>query len=98
MEINKLVFLIIAILLSVPTMAQNRLEPIRKLEIGKNREFVVNGKPFFPIMSWAQPKKNYAILILYPQKTQAVMLLPNLRQDKLKMAMFLLGFILMNLI
>ena len=40
-------------------MAQVPLEPIKKVEVGKNREFVVNGKPFFPIMSWAQPSKMY---------------------------------------
>jgi hypothetical protein len=41
------------------SMAQVPLEPIKKVEVGKNREFVVNGKPFFPIMSWAQPSKMY---------------------------------------
>jgi hypothetical protein len=38
------------------------LEPIQKVEIGKNRQFIVNGKDFFPIMSWAQPPKNYKML------------------------------------
>lgn len=41
------------------SMAQVPLEPIKKVEVGKNREFVVNGKPFFPIMSWAQPSDMY---------------------------------------
>ena len=44
------------------SIAQVTLEPIQKVEIGKNREFIVNGKTFFPIMSWAQPAKNYAML------------------------------------
>jgi hypothetical protein len=39
--------------------AQSAPEPIKKVQIGKNREFLVNGKPFLPIMSWAQPPKNY---------------------------------------
>ena len=38
------------------------MEPIKKIEIGKNRQFIVNGKDFFPIMSWAQPAKNYQML------------------------------------
>jgi hypothetical protein len=47
---------------SISTMAQGTLEPIQKVEIGKNRELIVNGKQFFPIMSWAQPAKNYKML------------------------------------
>ena len=38
------------------------LEPIRTVEIGKNRELRVNGKPFFPLSSWAQDPKNFAQL------------------------------------
>jgi len=48
--------------LCIPVIAQTSLEPIQKVEIGKNHEFIVNGKPFFPIMSWAQSGKNYAML------------------------------------
>lgn len=59
MKPNKLLIVIAVALLSVSAVAQNSLEPIRKIEIGKNHEFIVNGKPFFPIMSWAQPSKNY---------------------------------------
>ena len=46
----------------ISTFAQAPLEPIQKVEVGKNRQFMVNGKPFFPIMSWAQPSKNYPML------------------------------------
>jgi len=59
MKLNKLLIVTAVALFSSSVMAQNPVEPIRKTEIGKNREFVVNGKPFFPIMSWAQPSKNY---------------------------------------
>ena len=59
MKLSKLLIVIAVALLSVSATAQNHLEPIKKIEIGKNREFIVNGKPFFPIMSWAQPSKNY---------------------------------------
>ena len=59
MKLNKLLIVIAIASLSVSAMAQNPVEPIKKVEIGKNREFVVNGKPFFPIMSWAQPSKNF---------------------------------------
>jgi len=33
--------------------------PIKTVTIDQNRAFVVNGRPFFPIMSWAQPTKNF---------------------------------------
>jgi hypothetical protein len=59
MKPNKLFILIAVASLSYFAKAQNAVEPIKKVEVGKNREFVVNGKPFFPIMSWAQPAKNY---------------------------------------
>lgn len=59
MKPNKLLIVIAIALLSLSAIAQNAVEPIKKLEIGKNREFVINGKPFFPIMSWAQPSKNF---------------------------------------
>ncbi len=59
MKLRRLVILIAAALVSVSAVAQNAVEPIKKVKVGKNREFVVNGKPFFPIMSWAQPAKNY---------------------------------------
>lgn len=42
--------------------AQDALKPIRKVTVGKNRELIVNGQPFLPIMSWAQPTKNYGQL------------------------------------
>jgi len=35
------------------------LEPIQKVEIGPNRELRVNGKPFFPLMSWAQSPRRF---------------------------------------
>lgn len=37
-------------------------EPIRTVEVGKNRELRVNGKPFFPIMSWLQRPTRYGLL------------------------------------
>jgi len=33
-------------------------EEINKVETGKNREILVNGKPFFPIMLWLQSEKR----------------------------------------
>jgi hypothetical protein len=38
--------------------AQEAIAPIRKVEIGRDREFLVNGKPFFPIMGWLQDAEN----------------------------------------
>ncbi len=62
MKLNKLLIVTAAALFSVSAIAQNSVVPIKKVEIGKNREFIVNGKPFFPIMSWAQSPKNYKFL------------------------------------
>jgi hypothetical protein len=35
------------------------LAPVEKVEVGKNREILVNGKPFFPILSWAQSARRF---------------------------------------
>ncbi len=44
---------IFAVLISVlPAFVGEAVEPIKTVEIGKNREFRVNGKPFFPLMLW----------------------------------------------
>lgn len=38
------------------------VEFIQTVSVGSNHEILVNGKPFFPIMSWAQSVKNYSLL------------------------------------
>jgi hypothetical protein len=42
--------------------ASETQEAIAKVEIGKNRELRVNGKPFFPLMSWAQRSTRFELL------------------------------------
>src|SRR5687768_1170456 len=56
--------LIICFVISCATAKQttSQVRPIKVVSIGKNRAFMVNNQPFLPIMSWAQPKKNYAML------------------------------------
>ncbi len=52
----------IAILLGVlqPVCpAEDRPPPIETVEIQANRAFCVNGRPFFPIMSWLQDAENF---------------------------------------
>ena len=44
---------------AMPAVAQEKLAPIKKVKIGKNREFIVNGKRFLPIMSWLQSPRIY---------------------------------------
>ena len=34
--------------------------PVEKVEIGSDRAFSVNGKPFFPLMAWLQDAENFA--------------------------------------
>lgn len=51
--------------LFLATAVQERpaaLDPIETVEIGKNRELRVNGKPFFPLMSWAQSTRRFPLL------------------------------------
>ena len=60
--ISSLLIWLVLLIPVQPASSQTNLDPIRTIEIGKNREFIVNGKPFFPIMSWAQPKSTYGIL------------------------------------
>lgn len=38
------------------------VKPIVTVKAGENRKLIVNGKPFLPIMSWAQSPKNYPLL------------------------------------
>ena len=54
--------LILMLLTVCAAVAQGPLEPVREVKTGENHELLVNGKPFLPIMSWAQPPRNYALL------------------------------------
>ena len=49
----------VVLVASVAAAAAEPLEPIRTVEIGPHRELRVNGKPFFPLMSWLQEPKRY---------------------------------------
>lgn len=51
--------LALTLLLGVATAGQVKLPPIQKVEVGPNRAFTVNGKPFFPLMAWLQDAKNF---------------------------------------
>src|SRR5882672_2107035 len=42
--------------------SEQRAEAIQKVTIGKNREMRINGKPFFPLMSWAQRSARFELL------------------------------------
>ncbi|MEX1241064.1 MAG: hypothetical protein WEB30_15175 [Cyclobacteriaceae bacterium] len=61
-KLNAPVLILLFLLIGSGLQAQEALKPIRKVEIGKNREFIVNDRPFLPIISWAQPPKNYPLL------------------------------------
>jgi hypothetical protein len=52
----------LALLLGASTQDPPPLDPIQKVEIGQNREMLVNGKPFFPLMSWAQSTRRFPLL------------------------------------
>ncbi len=58
-NLSKVLFTILSAFVCISVTGQKPVEPIQKIEIGKNHEFIINGKPFFPIMSWAQPSRNY---------------------------------------
>ena len=53
---------LLAALLAAGALGQEVNEPIKTVAIGANRELRVNGKPFFPIMSWLQDTERYAKL------------------------------------
>lgn len=57
-----LLCLFVSLLILARADAQPLPEPVRKVTVGSNNEFLLNGKPFFPIMSWAQPSTNYELL------------------------------------
>ena len=43
------------------TIESAALPPIEKVEIGSRGEFIVNGEPFIPLMSWLQePESEYS--------------------------------------
>ncbi|HBL77167.1 MAG: hypothetical protein A2W90_18645 [Bacteroidetes bacterium GWF2_42_66] len=54
----------------LPNPPEN-VEFIQSVSVGSNHEILVNGKPFFPIMSWAQSEKNYSMLKSLGMNTHA---------------------------
>ncbi len=56
----KRLVLISGLLMSVTRLAYS-LEPIQAVSIGPQREFIVNGRPFFPIMIWLQDPANFPL-------------------------------------
>lgn len=47
---------------ALPAASAEGLEPVKTVTIDESRAFAVNGKVFFPIMSWAQSPRNFAKL------------------------------------
>ena len=58
------IFLVICVVLvmSIPASSQEKLPPIETVETGPNRELVVNGEAFFPLMSWLQAPEVFPLL------------------------------------
>jgi len=54
--------LVSLLVMTYAALGQEGIQAIRDVKTGKNREFMVNGQPFLPIMSWAQPPANYSML------------------------------------
>ncbi len=54
----------------LPNPPEN-VEFIQSVTVGINHEILVNGKPFFPIMSWAQSESNYSLLKSLGMNTHA---------------------------
>ena len=50
------------VIMLAPALAEEALPALETVAIGENREFLVNGEPFFPIMSWLQSVKQYKML------------------------------------
>lgn len=52
----RLSLVLLTVTLALPALA---LDPIQTVALGANREFVLNGKPFFPVMFWLQDPANF---------------------------------------
>ena len=50
---------VLLVLVGLAVAGETKLPPIETAEVGADREFRVNGKPFFPIMVWLQDAKNF---------------------------------------
>ncbi|MCH5374414.1 MAG: hypothetical protein JJ992_10575, partial [Planctomycetes bacterium] len=51
---------VVSLILSLPGIAaENGVLPIQRVEIGSQREFRINGQPFFPLMAWLQDPENF---------------------------------------
>ena len=60
MKTKNALFALLVIVLPTAITAQE-LPPIQKVEL-QGRTFMVNGKPFFPIMAWLQAATNFPLL------------------------------------
>ena len=62
--VSVLVVLILALgACAAPQPVEHRpLAPIETVRVGPNRELLVNGEPFLPIMSWLQAPENFDML------------------------------------
>ena len=52
----------LVVLVGLAVAGEAKLPPIEKVEVGENREFRVNGEPFFPLMAWLQDAKNFPLV------------------------------------
>lgn len=50
------------LILAGPLAAQEKLPPIKTVTIGEHGGFIVNGKPFIPLMAWLQQEKDFPLL------------------------------------
>ena len=57
-----ILLLALVVVWAAPVWAAPELEPIDTVEIGANNELLVNGKPFIPLMSWAQDTSRFPLL------------------------------------
>ncbi len=64
------VFLLTVSVLACP-LAEAEPPDIESVEIAPNRAFLVNGKPFFPLMAWLQDAKNFPALKACAMNTTA---------------------------
>jgi len=59
---HAVLLLALAVVWALPVQAAPQPEPIQTVEIGDNNQLLVNGKPFIPLMSWAQDTSRFPLL------------------------------------
>ncbi|NLF30675.1 MAG: hypothetical protein GX591_07285, partial [Planctomycetes bacterium] len=57
-----LMLVVLGLVAAAAVAAPGPLAPIQTVEIGPQGQFIVNGEPFIPLMSWLQRSSRFSLL------------------------------------